>query len=381
MAPLEGILVADFTRVLAGPYATMLLGDLGAEVIKVERPGAGDDTRHWGPPWAADGQSTYFHAVNRNKASVELDLQDSADLVLARRLAERADIVMSNFRPGTTAKLGLDYATLSQDSPGVICCEISGFGSGAGADLPGYDLLVQAMGGMMSITGDPGQPTKVGVAIVDVVTGLHACVGVLAALAERDRTGRGQPVEVNLLSSVLSALVNQSSAFAAGGQVPTALGNAHPSIAPYEPFDTADRPIVVAVGNDRQFAALCRVLGVDELAGDGRFVTNPARVANRHELHALLEPPLAAAGAEHWRAALTGAGVPCGPINDIGAAFALAEELGLAPTQQAGEDSAVPTVAHPINLPQGPPRYRSASPRLGDDDAAVRRWLNAADGT
>ncbi|MFM2438777.1 MAG: hypothetical protein RLZ55_1602, partial [Actinomycetota bacterium] len=221
MAPLEGILVADFTRVLAGPDATMLLGDLGAEVVKVERPGAGDDTRHWGPPWAADGQSTYFHAVNRNKASVELDLQDGADLVLARRLAHRADIVMSNFRPGTTAKLGLDYATLSQHNPGVICCEISGFGSGAGADLPGYDLLVQAMGGMMSITGDPGQPTKVGVAIVDVVTGLHACVGVLAALAERERTGRGQPVEVNLLSSVLSALVNQSSAFAAGGQVPT----------------------------------------------------------------------------------------------------------------------------------------------------------------
>lgn len=389
MAPLEGILVADFTRVLAGPYSTMLLADLGAQVIKVERPGAGDDTRQWGPPWAADGQSTYFHAVNRNKSSVALDLADRDDLRLARRLARHADVVVSNFRPGTMARLGLDFAALSAANPGVICCEISGFGSGPGAALPGYDLLVQAMGGLMSITGEPGQPTKVGVAIVDVVTGLHATVGVLAALVERARTGRGQPIEVNLLSSLLSALVNQSSAYAAGDQVPTALGNAHPSIAPYEPFDTADRPMIIAVGNDRQFAALCGVLGLGALVGDERFADNPRRVAHRGELHDLLAVPLAGRGVDHWRQELTAAGVPCGPINDVAAAFALAGELGLAPTRVpdgpavAGAGPAVPTVAHPIDLPLSPARHRSSSPTLGADDAEVRRWLDglhAADG-
>ena len=228
---LNGVLVADFSRVLAGPYASMLLGDLGATVIKVERPGAGDDTRAWGPPFAADGQSTYFHAVNRNKRSLALDIGAAADQRIAQRLAERADIVLENFKPGALSRYGLDYQSVVTTNPSVIYCSISGFGTGAGADLPGYDLLVQAMGGLMSITGTD-EPTKAGVAVVDVLTGLHATVAILAALRHRELTGAGQLVEVSLLSSLLSALVNQASGFVGAGVIPTFMGNAHPSIAP-----------------------------------------------------------------------------------------------------------------------------------------------------
>ena len=266
---LDGLVIADFGRVLAGPYATMILADLGAEVVKIERPGVGDDTRSWGPPWVGD-ESSYFLSVNRNKKSVTLDLREREDLESARELVRNADVVVQNFLPGTMDRLGLGYDAVREMNPRAVYCSISGFGGNN--SLPGYDLLIQAVGGLMSITGpDPKTPTKVGVAVVDVITGLHASVGILAALRHRDRTGEGQHVEVNLLSSLLSALANQSSGYVAAGVVPQAMGNRHPSIAPYEVFDTADRPLVLAVGNDRQFSSLTEVLGVSELAADARF--------------------------------------------------------------------------------------------------------------
>lgn len=360
--PLDGIVVADFSRVLAGPYATMLLGDLGAEVIKVERPGHGDDTRAWGPPYTEQGQSTYFAGVNRNKAARAIDLRTEEGRAAARALALSADVMVENFKPGALAKMGLGYDDLSQENPRLIYCSISGFGSGEGRDLPGYDLLVQAMGGLMSVTGpDPGQPTKAGVALVDVITGLHASVGILAALHHRDASGEGQHIEVNLLSSLLSALVNQSSAYVAGGVVPGILGNAHPSISPYEVYATADRPLVIAVGNDGQFTALAEVLGAPELAEAPDYATNPARVAHRIALKDRLETLLAHAGADEWQERLTGVGVPCGPINDLAQAFALAERLGLAPIVEV---DGVPTVANPIGFSASPVTYRSGPPAL-----------------
>ena len=361
---LDGVVVADFSRVLAGPYATMLLGDLGAEVVKVERPGAGDDTRHWGPPYAADGTATYFAGVNRNKRSLWLDLSSPEGLAEARALALRADVMVENFKPGGLARMGLGYDELAAENPRLILCSISGFGSGAGAELPGYDLLVQAMGGLMSVTGPgAGEPTKVGVALVDVITGLHAVYGILAALRHRDVTGEGQHVEVNLLSSLLSAMVNQSSAYVAGGVVPGILGNDHPSIVPYAVYATADKPLVLAVGNDRQFRALVAVLGIADAADDERFATNPARVAHRAEVRALLETALAADGADRWARDLTAAGVPCGPINGLDDAFALATSLDLSPVV-AVDGSPVPQVANPLRMSATPPSYRLGPPPL-----------------
>ncbi|ALG83412.1 CaiB/BaiF CoA transferase family protein [Gordonia phthalatica] len=364
---LDGLLIADFGRVLAGPYATMLLADFGAEVVKIERPGSGDDTRAWGPPYAGD-QSTYFQTANRNKTSLALDLRDADDLAAARDLALRADVVVENFLPGAMDRLGLGYDDVAAANPGVVYCSITGFGGHN--QLPGYDLLVQAVGGLMSITGpSPDEPTKAGVALVDVITGLHAAVGILAALRHRDRTGEGQRVEVNLLSSLLSGLVNQSSGFVGAGVVPHAMGNAHPSVVPYQPFPTADRPLILAVGNDRQFGVLVRELGVPEMADDPRFATNAARVENRDVLIAELTRLLSAGTADEWFDRFTAAGVPCGPVNDIGEAFALAQRLGLDPIAQIDDprrDAPVPTVANPIRLSATPPTYRSAPPRLGE---------------
>ena len=373
---LGGIVVADFTRVLAGPYATMLLADLGAEVVKVERPGSGDDTRSWGPPWTTgrEEESTYFASVNRNKSSVVIDLATEDGRAEARQLAGRADVVVENFKPGAFARMGLDYDSLSADNPGLVYCSISGFGSGDGAHLPGYDLLVQAVGGLMSITGtSPDEPVKVGVALVDVITGLHATVGILAALAERSRSGLGQQVDVNLLSSLLSGMVNQSSGYVGAGFVPQIMGNRHPSIAPYESYPTADTPIVIAVGNDRQFRTCAGVLGRPEWAEDPRFLTNPQRVHHRGELYDEMCAQLRERGAEEWFTALTEAGVPAGPIHDIAGAFAMADRLGLAPIAHVEGE---PTVANPITLSRTPASYRKAPPRLGD----VERGDGAIDG-
>ncbi|MEX0168398.1 CaiB/BaiF CoA transferase family protein [Streptomyces sp. LMG1-1-1.1] len=371
---LSGIVVADFGRVLAGPYMTMLLADLGADVIKIERPGSGDDTRAWGPPFA-DGEATYFLGVNRNKRSVSLDLTDPEDLAAARAIVDRADVLVENFRPGTMEKLGLGYEDVRKSNPGLVYCSVTGFGTDEGARLPGYDLLVQAMGGLMSVTGEPDGPgTKTGVALVDVVTGLHAGLGVLAALRHRDRTGQGQRVEVSLLTSLLSALTNQAAAHLAAGVVPRAMGNRHPSIAPYEVFEARDRPLVLAVGNDRQFRNLCDRIGRPELADDPRFAGNTARVAHREDLVTALAGPLATRTADDWFEELAAAGVPCGPINDLAAAFDLADRLGLAP--RVPESAAGPgQVVNPIRLDATPPSYRAAPPRLGEHTADLLATL------
>ena len=367
--PLEGLLVADFSRVLAGPYATMLLGDLGATVVKVERPGHGDDTRAWGPPYDADGQSTYFDAINRNKLSIALDLTDEIDRGIAHALADAADVLVENFKPGALVARGLDGAACLARNPRLVYCSISGFGSGVGAALPGYDLLVQAMGGLMSITGSD-EPTKTGVAVVDVLTGLHATVGILAALRHRDATGEGQVLEISLLSALLSSLVNQAQGFVGAGVVPGLLGNAHPSIAPYEVLQAQDRPLVIAVGNDGQFRRCASALGLPDLADDPRFATNAARVVHRPELRPLLEGALSAATADHWQEVLTKVGVPAGPINGIDRAFALAESLGLEPVQ-AG------TVANPVRYGATPATYREQPPGLDSGRDRVLALLEA----
>ena len=360
---LAGLLIADFSRVLAAPYATMLLGDLGADVVKVERPGIGDDTRAWGPPYAG-GTATYFLSVNRNKRSLALDLTAQADRETAVELIRRADVLVENFRPGTMGRYGLSYEQVHDINPRIIYCSVTGFGAGKGAALPGYDLLAQAVGGLMSVTGPaPGQPVKAGVAVVDVLTGLHATVGILAALRDRERTGQGQWVQVNLLSTLLSSLVNQSVAYTAAGSIPGILGNRHPSIAPYEVYPTADHPMVIAVGNDRQFAALARGLGVPDLPGDPRFATNPDRVANVDALSDVITPLLAAQTASTWFDVLSPLGVPCGPVNDLAGAFDFAETLDLDARVSVGEgDDAVTVVANPISLSAAPARYLPPPP-------------------
>jgi crotonobetainyl-CoA:carnitine CoA-transferase CaiB-like acyl-CoA transferase len=365
--PLGELRILDFSRILAGPFATMMLADLGADVIKVERPGSGDETRSWGPPFDAQGRATYFQSVNRNKHSVALDLADAHDLARARELAGSADVIVENFRPDVMDKLGLGYETLAADNPGLIFCSITGFGAGAGAELPGYDLLVQALGGLMSITGSPdGEPQKVGVALVDVLAGLFASLGILAALRHRDRSGEGQRVEVNLLSSLLAGLVNQASAYTIAGAVPGRMGNAHPSISPYELYATGDGDLVVAVGNERQFAALCDVLDAPELATDPRFGTNSDRVAHRDALKQELLSRLAAAPASEWAARLTAARVPAGVVNDVAGAFELARSVGLDPIVEvpAPDGTAVALTRNPIRLSRTPPTYRSAPPQL-----------------
>jgi len=345
----------------------MMLADLGAEVTKVERPGGGDETRSWGPPYDDRGEATYFQAVNRNKQSLVLDLKTEAGAAEARRLALAADVVVENFRPGLMAELGLDYESLRGENPRLVYCSVTGFGSGDGAALPGYDLLIQALGGLMSITGQPdGEPTKVGVALVDVLAGLFATVGILAALRHRDASGEGQLVEVDLLSSLLAALVNQGSAYTLAGEVPERMGNRHPSIAPYELFATGEGELVLAVGNDRQFAALCETIGAPDLAADPRFATNPERVRHREGLGAELERHLAARSAAEWAAELSERRVPAGVVNDLAGAFALAERLGLAPTVQIPRDdgTAATLTRNPIRLSATPPAYRSPPPEL-----------------
>ena len=374
--PLAGLLVADFSRILAGPYATMLLADLGAEVVKVESP-AGDDTRTWSPP-VRGGVSTYYLGVNRNKRSVALDLKDAADADAARELARRADILVENFKPGGLARFGLDYDSVSTENPGVVYASISGFGSGPGGrDLPGYDLMVQAISGLMSLTGDPGGPPyRAGISVFDVMAGLHATIGVLAALQARTATGRGQHVEVNLLSSALSGLVNQSSAYVAGGVVPTRMGNSHPSLFPYEPLPCADGELIITAGNNGQFRRLVEVLGAPELAEDPRFRGNEDRTAHRDELRPLLVERLATRTTMEWFRVITAAGVPCGPINTVDGGVRFAEEVGLDPVVQVGTaDDAVPSVRNPIRFSATPADYRLPPPGLDEHGDEIRRWL------
>jgi crotonobetainyl-CoA:carnitine CoA-transferase CaiB-like acyl-CoA transferase len=374
--PLAGVLVADFSRVLAGPYATMLLADLGADVVKVEGP-RGDDTRAWTPP-VRDEVSTYYLGVNRGKRSIALDLRDESDAGLARELARRADVVIENFKPGGLRKYGLDAEAVLRADPSTVYCSISGFGSGAGAEVPGYDLMVQAISGLMSLTGEPdGPPYRAGISVFDVMAGNHAVIGVLAALRHRDATGVGQHVEVNLLSSALSGLVNHSSAFVAGGVVPFRMGNAHPSVFPYEPLHTADDDLIVACGNDGQFVKLAAVLGIPEVAEDPRFARNADRTVNRESLRPLLEHALAGRGAVEWFDQLVAAGVPAAPIGTIDGGFAMAERFELEPVVEVGEgDRAVPTTRHPLRLSATPASYRLPPPLLDEHGDELRTWLS-----
>ena len=376
--PLSGLLVADFSRVLAGPYCTMLLADLGADVIKVESPG-GDDTRSWVPPVTEDGVSTYFLAINRNKRSVALDLKNDGDLALARELARRADVFVQNFKPGGLAKFGLDYAAVSALNPSVIYASISGFGSGSGS-LPGYDLMVQAMSGLMSLTGDPaGPPYRSGISAFDVMAGLHATIAILAALNHRNATGEGQHLDASLMASAMSGMVNQTSAYADAGVVPFRMGNSHPSLFPYEPLPTGDGDLIVTAGNDAQFRKLCDVIGAPELPDDPRFAHNPGRTANRDILKPLLAEKLAARSAAEWFDQLIAVGVPCGPINTVDKGIAFAEKIGLEPIVTAGTGAkSRPTMRHPVTFSKTPATYPLAPPELDEQGDEIRAWLTGA---
>ncbi|MDL5160384.1 CaiB/BaiF CoA transferase family protein [Actinomycetospora termitidis] len=373
--PLAGVLVADFSRILAGPYATMLLADMGAEVVKVEGP-QGDDTRTWMPPTRGE-TSTYYLGINRGKRSIALDLRDPDDVAVAQELARRADVVIENLRPGGMRKYGLDFDTVKEANAGVVYASISGFGSGKGAHVPGYDLMVQAISGLMDLTGDPdGEPFRAGISVFDVMAGNHAVIGILAALRHRDATGEGQHVELNLLSSALTGLVNHSSAWVAGGVVPHRMGNAHPSVFPYEPLATADDDLIIAAANDGQFRKLCDVLGIPEVAADERYARNASRTENREELRPILVGKLKEKSAVEWFELLVDAGVPCGPIQSIDGGFAMAERFGLDPVVEVGEgDRAVPTTRHPIRFSATPAVYELPPPDLDEHGEELRAWL------
>jgi crotonobetainyl-CoA:carnitine CoA-transferase CaiB-like acyl-CoA transferase len=378
---LSHLRVLDLSRVLAGPWASQVLADLGAEVIKVERPASGDDTRAWGPPWLRGpageetSESAYFACANRGKKSVTLDLAHPDGQAIARRLAARADVLLENFKVGALARWGLGYDGLAALNPGLVYVSITGFGqTGPYRARAGYDFLIQAMGGLMSVTGEPdGAPTKVGVAIADVLTGMYASTAALAALAHRERSGRGQHVDLALLDVQVAALANQAESYLATGVAPGRLGNAHPSIVPYQAFAARDGHLVLAVGNDGQFARLCAVLGRPELASDPRFGTNAARVANRGALVPLLARLLAARPAGEWVAALEAEGVPCGPIHDLAQVFedAQVRARGLRVEAPHPVCGSVPTVASPIRLSETPVRHDAAPPALGQHTREV----------
>ena len=380
--PLEGIVVADFSRVLAGPLCTMTLADMGATVIKVERPGTGDDTRSWGPPFSATG-STYFESVNRNKQSVTLDLGEASDRALAKELALRADVLVENFKPGGMEKMGLGYGDLSAENPGLVCASISGFGSTGGAHLPGYDFMVQALGGLMSITGEPdADPMKAGVALVDVLTAKDATIGVLAALNSRNATGMGAHIEVNLLSSLQGALANQGQAYLGAGKVAGRMGNAHPSIVPYQLLGCADGSVAVACGNDGQFVKLCAEIGRPDVAADSRFATNSARVAHREVLIPLLESALGADTGANWQARFTNVGVPAGKVAGLDEGLDYATSLGLEPVievQDATGATVGKQIRHPITWTPSLDAPKNAPPQLGEHTETVRAWLESGD--
>lgn len=376
---LADLLVLDLSRVLAGPYATQLLGDLGARVVKVEQPGRGDETREWGPPFTPSGQSAYFIGVNRNKESLSLDLKTAGGRAALRDLARRADVLIENFKLGTMEALGLGYASLRAENPGLIYCAITGYGQdGPYAARPGYDTVIQAQGGLMSITGPAGgDPQKVGVAVVDITAGLYAAAAILAALHHRARSGEGQLVDIALFDVQLSWLANVGSAYLVSGRAPGRYGNAHSTIVPYQPFRAADGQLMVAVGNDGQFARLCAALGRPEWAADPRFATNPARVAHRAELIPLIEALIAARPAAEWEAALIAAGVPCGPVNDVPAALADPQAVARGMVQEVTDDrgETVRLIGPAPRLSATPPTVSSAPPRLGQHTEAVLRDL------
>ncbi|SOD03421.1 Crotonobetainyl-CoA:carnitine CoA-transferase CaiB [bacterium JGI 053] len=378
--PLAGLRVLDLSRVLAGPLCTMLLGDMGAEVIKVERPGDGDDTRTWGPPWAegpAGRESAYYLSVNRNKRSTAADLKTEEGRALIRRLSAEADVVVENFVPGTLERMGLGWEALSAANPRLVWCSISGYGSdGPEAMRPGYDFAVQARAGWMAITGEPeGAPVKVGVAVVDVLTGHNAAIAVLAALRERETSGRGQRVEVTLFDTALAGLANVTQAALVTGREPSRWGNAHTTIVPYQTFAAADRPFVVAVGNDAQWRKLCEAIAAPELAGDARLATNPGRVEHRSVVTDALGPIFLRRPAAEWLDVLERAGVPCAPVQGVREALrdpVVTERGGTWP--MAGETyGEVQTVASPFRFSRTPTGLRHPAPSLGEHTADIER--------
>ncbi|MGI8825046.1 MAG: CaiB/BaiF CoA transferase family protein [Chloroflexota bacterium] len=375
---LEGLRVLDLSRVLAGPYCTMMLGDMGAEVIKIEQPGIGDETRRWGPPWAG-GQSAYYLAVNRNKKSLTLNIRDPRGKEILRSLVCRSDVVVENFKAGALNHLGIGYDELSADNPGLVWCSITGYGSdGPYAGRPGYDFIAQGEAGIMSITGEPdGEPMKVGVAIVDVTAGLFAHGAILAALLAKTRNGIGQKIDVSLLSSAVAWLANVGSSYLISGEQPKRYGNAHPSIVPYQAFRVRDMWINVAAGNDRQFQALCQVLEVDHLATDRRFLTNPDRVVNREELIPLLEDVLSRRDADNWLGEMGAAGIPCGPINSLDRVFRHPQVLHRNMVAALNHPTAgsIKVVGSPVLLSETPPSVRSHPPLLGEHTDDVLREL------
>lgn len=389
---LAGVRVLDLSRVLAGPWAGQLLADLGADVVKVERPGAGDDTRAWGPPWLngpdghSTGESAYYLSANRNKRSVTIDIASAEGQSLVRRLATKSDVVLENFKVGGLAQYGLDYASLKTINPRIVYCSITGFGqTGPYASRAGYDFLIQGMGGLMSLTGRPdgaegAGPVKVGVALTDIMTGLYATVAVLAALKHREQSGEGQHIDLALLDVQIACLANQAANYLVSGIVPQRMGNAHPNIVPYQEFPTADGYMIVAVGNDSQFANLCKTLGKPEWASDERFVTNPQRVKHRGELIALIHGMTVGRTTDEWVAAMEAVGVPCGPVNTLDRVFAdphvQARGTRIEMPHPSAKDLAL--VANPIRLSESPVQYRSAPPTLGQHtEEVLSDWLAA----
>ncbi len=376
MLPLEGVRVLDLSRVLAGPYATMMLADLGADVLKIEHAERGDDTRHWGPPFAG-GESAYFLSVNRNKRSVGVDLKDPEGLEKVKKLVTSADVLIENMRRGALEKLGLGYEGLTEANPGLVYCSITGFGPGEDEERPGYDFLVQARGGIMGITGfSDGEPTKVGVAIADMVCGLQAAMAVLAALHRRNTTGEGARIEVPLFESQLSWLVNRAQEYLVSGEETGRMGNAHPSIVPYQTFDASDKKIALAVGNDAQFGNLCKALRREELATDERFTTNPDRVANREELVALLQEEFSKKTADEWVEEVRGAGVPIGPVNTLADVFSDGHVLSSDILQDVEHPAAgiLKLLASPILVDGERLPIRRPPPTLGQHTDEAGEW-------
>ena len=390
---LAGVRVLDLSRVLAGPWATQILADLGAEVVKIEHPQGGDDTRGWGPPFVEreDGSrdAAYYFVANRNKRSVALDISRPEEQEAVRRLAAQSQVLVENFKLGGLAKYGLDYDSLRQVNPALVYCSVTGFGqTGPDAKRPGYDYLIQGRSGLMSITGQPdgqpgAEPMKVGVATSDLSAGLYATIGILAALRHAERTGEGQHLDISLLDCQVSLLANQAQNYLVSGKTPVRLGNAHPNVAPYQVFESADGYLILAVGNDRQFAAFCREAGVPALSEDPRFARNADRVANREALAEVIQPLMHQRRSDDWFRALEAASVPCGPINSIDKVFedpqVLARDMRLDMPLPKG--ASIPQVASPLRLSATPPRYRAAPPALGEHTAEVLAELGLGDST